>query len=166
VVTLTLLDRQQKTPLQQWCFENSTVIRIGRAVDNHVVLNDSLVSRYHLELKQISAAKKGDSWQVISQGTNGTFLNGTLINKCILPNNSLLQLAQGGPILKFQLQEIPEPDALPGHQNQNVTAAFNSSSCTHEGNSPNNLFCVHCGEPLSVQQRIRHYQVLVWVLLI
>lgn len=160
MVTLTLLDRQQKTPLQQWCFENSTVIRIGRAVDNHVVLNDSLVSRYHLELKQISAGKKGDAWQVISQGTNGTFLNGTLVNKCTLPNNSLLQLAQGGPILKFQLQEIPEPDALPGYQNQNVTAAFNSSKCTHEGNSPNNLFCVHCGEPLSVQQIIRHYQVL------
>ena len=39
-------------------------------------------------------------------------------------------------------------------------AASSSYTCTHEGNSPKNLFCIHCGQPLSVQQTIRHYQVL------
>ncbi|BAY06095.1 serine/threonine protein kinase [Anabaena cylindrica PCC 7122] len=135
------------------------MIRIGRAVDNHVVLNDSLVSRYHLELKQFSSGSKGDAWQVISQGTNGTFLNGTLINKSTLPDDSFLELAQGGPLLKFQLQDTPEPTASPWQpihkEIQNPSAA-----CTHEGNSPANLFCVHCGQPLSVKQQIRHYQVL------
>ncbi|MEH2247508.1 protein kinase domain-containing protein [Nostoc sp.] len=173
MVSLTLLEPQQKTPLQQWCFENSPIIRIGRAADNHVVLTDSLVSRHHLELRQVGSASNGDAWQLISQGTNGTFLNGVLVIQSPLPDNSLLQLAQGGPILQFQIQEVTalktglrSPDMQGTEENAAATiysaqgGANSSSTCTHEGNSPNNLFCIHCGQPLSVQQRIRHYQVL------
>jgi serine/threonine-protein kinase len=160
VVTLTLLDSEHKTPLKQWCFEGSALIRIGRAVDNHVVLNDSLVSRYHLELKQFSTGSQGETWQLISQGTNGTFLNGTLVAKSTLPDDSLLELAQGGPLLKFQLQDIPEPTASPWQQPHKQTDEPNPFPCNHEGNSPANLFCVHCGQPLSVKQQIRHYQIL------
>ncbi|BAY13510.1 FHA domain-containing serine/threonine-protein kinase [Calothrix sp. NIES-2098] len=164
MVTLTLLEPQQKTPLKQWYFENSSAIKVGRAADNHVVLNDSLVSRYHLELKPVNSAKNGNSWQVISHGTNGTFLNGVLVTQSQLPDNSLLQLAQGGPILKFQLQEVTTPESWPRQKeipgSTEKTFAPSSSSCTHEGNSPNNLFCIHCGQPLSVQKTIRQYQVL------
>ncbi|MDM9583769.1 protein kinase [Nostoc sp. GT001] len=173
MVSLTLLEPQQKTPLQQWSFENSSIIRIGRAADNHVVLNDSLVSRHHLELRKVGDASNGDAWQLISQGTNGTFLNGILVLQSPLPDNSLLQLAQGGPILQFQIQEVTVLETgLRSQQIQGIeenaaetlysakNPANSSSTCTHEGNSPNNLFCIHCGQPLSVQQRIRHYQVL------
>ncbi len=170
VVTLTLLEPQQKTPLKQWCFENSSVIRIGRAADNHVVLTDSLVSRHHLELKQVSTISNGVSWKVTSTGTNGTFLNGVLVTQSPLPDNSLLQLAQGGPILQFQIQEVTKSNTCsrsPDIQEtvENATATLSSknnlaSTCTHEGNSANNLFCIHCGQPLSVQQTIRYYQVL------
>lgn len=160
MVTLTLLDSQHKTPLQQWCFQGSSVIRIGRAVDNNVVLNDSLVSRYHLEIKPLSGANIAETWQVISQGTNGTFLNGSLVTKSTLPDNSLLELAQGGPLLKFQLQEIPETTPASSPPTPPATEKFSASRCTHEGNSPNNIFCVHCGQPLNVLKQIRHYQVL------
>ncbi|MUG97033.1 protein kinase [Scytonema sp. UIC 10036] len=153
MVTLTLLEPQQKTPLQQWHFQDETVIRIGRSAENDIVLSDSLVSRHHLELRQMSLAfgsKSGDgSWQVTSKGTNGTFLNGILVTQAKVPDNSLLQLAQGGPLLKFQLS---------GDVQQNFQAV--THSCTHEGNSPNNLFCIHCGQPLKVLQSIRQYQVL------
>ncbi|MEH2045637.1 protein kinase domain-containing protein [Nostoc sp.] len=173
MVSLTLLEPQQKTPLQQWCFENSSIIRIGRAADNHVVLTDSLVSRHHLELRKVGDASNGDAWQLISQGTNGTFLNGILVLQSPLPDNSLLQLAQGGPILQFQIQEVtvletglrsPQMQGTEENAAETLYSAKNLansfSTCTHEGNSPNNLFCIHCGQPLSVQQRIRHYQVL------
>ncbi|MEH2059394.1 MAG: protein kinase [Nostoc sp.] len=171
MVSLTLLEPQQKTPLQQWCFENSSIIRIGRGADNHVVLTDSLVSRHHLELRQVGSANNGDTWRLISQGTNGTFLNGILVIQSPLPDNSLLQLAQGGPILQFQIQDVTALETglqqIPGTEEnaaETVYSAQNranlSSACTHEGNSPNNLFCIHCGQPLSVQQKIRHYQVL------
>jgi serine/threonine-protein kinase len=33
-------------------------------------------------------------------------------------------------------------------------------SCTHAGNSPANLFCIHCGHPLKVEGTIRQYLVL------
>ncbi|WP_066381768.1 MULTISPECIES: FHA domain-containing serine/threonine-protein kinase [unclassified Anabaena] len=170
MVTLTLLEPQQKTPLKQWCFENSAVIRIGRAADNHVVLTDTLVSRHHLEIRQVSSAKNGAAWQVFSKGTNGTFLNGVLVIQSSLPDNSLLQLAQGGPILQFQIQEATAPDnsrsPTVGGTSENMIVPVTSQrsnsapSCTHEGNSPGNLFCIHCGQPLTVQQTIRYYQVL------
>ncbi|MEH2303616.1 MAG: protein kinase [Nostoc sp.] len=173
MVSLTLLEPQQKTPLQQWSFENSSIIRIGRAADNHVVLTDSLVSRHHLELRQVDSADNSGGWRLVSQGTNGTFLNGVLVIQSSLPDNSLLQLAQGGPILQFQIQEVTVLETGVRSQQMQATeenavatvysaqARANSSSiCTHEGNSPNNLFCIHCGQPLSVQQKIRHYQVL------
>ncbi len=151
MVTLTLLEPQKKTPLQQWCFENEPIIRIGRSADNHIVLNDSLVSRHHLELRQIDSGPNRGSWLIVSQGTNGTFLNGVLVvTQSLVPDDSLLQLAQGGPSLKFKIQQ-PEI----GTKHPPLPA-----SCNHQGNSPNNLFCIHCGQPLSVQQTIRHYQVL------
>ncbi|MFN6487269.1 MULTISPECIES: protein kinase domain-containing protein [unclassified Nostoc] len=173
MVSLTLLEPQQKTPLQQWCFENSSIIRIGRAADNHVVLTDSLVSRHHLELRQVGSASNGGTWQLISQGTNGTFLNGILVIQSPLPDNSLLQLAQGGPILQFQIQDVTvletgvRSQQMQGTEENFAETLYSaknpvnlSYTCTHEGNSPNNLFCIHCGQPLSVQQKIRHYQVL------
>jgi serine/threonine protein kinase, bacterial len=173
VVSLTLLEPQQKTPLHQWCFENSSIIRIGRAADNHVVLTDSLVSRHHLELRQVGSASNGGTWQLISQGTNGTFLNGILVIQSPLPDNSVLQLAQGGPILQFQIQDVTVLETgLRSQQIQETeenaaetlysakNPANSSYTCTHEGNLPNNLFCIHCGQPLCVQQKIRHYQVL------
>ncbi|MDB9375350.1 FHA domain-containing serine/threonine-protein kinase [Nodularia sphaerocarpa] len=164
MVILTLLEPQQKKPLQQWCFQNSSVIRIGRAGDNDVVVSDSLVSRYHLELRLVNSAKNKNvaCWQVFSQGTNGTFLDGMLVLNSPLPDNCLLQLAQGGPILQFQWQKIPETlvRSLQGGENPEKTLANLALTCKHEGNSPNNLFCIHCGQPLSVQDKIRQYQVL------
>lgn len=45
MVTLYLLDPQQATQLQQWQFEDQSLIRIGRAPDNDVILTNPLVSR-------------------------------------------------------------------------------------------------------------------------
>jgi serine/threonine-protein kinase len=159
VVILTLLEPQQKTPLQQWYFENPSVIRIGRAGDNDVVLSDILVSRHHLELREVKLSQNNNlsCWQVISQGTNGTFVDGILVRQCPLADNSLLQLAQGGPILQFQCQQVP--GTLLGYAAGGEGEAL-ASTCNHEGNSPGNLFCVHCGQPISVKQKIRQYQVL------
>lgn len=148
MLTLTLLEPQQKTPLQQWSFADESLIRIGRAADNDIVISDDLVSRYHLELRRVNTGEK-NSWQIASKGINGTFLNGVLVTHSQIPDNCLLQLAQGGPLLQFIVEPIAatRPPSKP-------------SFCNHEGNDPNNLFCVHCGQPLSVVQTIRHYQVL------
>jgi serine/threonine protein kinase, bacterial len=157
VVTLTLLHSQhQATELQRWQFERESVIRIGRSPDNDVVLNDNRVSRHHLELRRVdtTASKSGrlstpfstPGWRLTNQGTNGTFLDGILVSQAWVADGSTIQLAQGGPKLKVQIQSI-QPSAI-------------APSCTHAGNSPDNLFCIHCGQPLKVERNIRQYQVL------
>lgn len=154
MVTLTLLHPQASTPLQQWKFHNQSTIRIGRSPDNDVILNNPLVSRHHLELK-VMAVHSGYKWQLVNQGTNGTFLNGVLVSREMLPNQGLIRLAREGPMLKFDLN-VSLPTAglvLPKSQPK--------PSCPHLGNPPGNLFCIHCGQPLvPVQRVIRHYQVL------
>nr|WP_290227313.1 protein kinase [Trichocoleus desertorum] len=149
MVTLTLLDLQALVPPQRWCFENESMIRIGRSPDNHVVLNSTLVSRYHLELRRTDTADPNSSWEIVNQGRNGTFLNGILVTQGLLLDGSVLQLAQGGPTLKFQIQTTtaqPHRPALLG--------------CPHLGNPPDNLFCIYCGQPLQVERQIRQYQLL------
>lgn len=157
VVTLTLLrPHNPGDELQQWRF-NSDVIRIGRAPDNDVAINDNRVSRHHVELRRIDNAtsKSGrllaSAWRLINQGTNGTFVDGVLVAQAWLSQGSLIQLAQGGPQLKINIQSRVTSGFLP------QAIAIN---CTHAGNPPNNLFCIHCGQPLKVERQIRSYQVL------
>ncbi|MEQ9550275.1 MAG: protein kinase [Coleofasciculus sp. G3-WIS-01] len=155
MVTLTLLHPQASTPLQQWKFHNQSTIRIGRSPDNDVILNNPLVSRHHLELR-VTPARSGNKWQLVNQGTNGTFLNGVLVSREMIPNQALIRLAREGPMLKFELNPVSVPSS------GLVSPTPNSKlSCTHPGNPPGNLFCIHCGQPLvPVQRVIRHYQVL------
>ncbi len=160
MIALTLLELQQKTPIREWHFEGDSIIRIGRAVDNHIVLTDNLVSRHHLEICQTRKIDGSICWQMISQGINGTFLNGVLVTSNKLQNienNSELQLAQGGPLLKFEINPVnaEQPSTSPS-----PTSNKSTNNCKHEGNSAGNLFCIHCGQPLNIKQRICHYQVL------
>ena len=68
MITLTLLHPLKSIPVQKWSFELNSVIRIGRANDNNVVLYSAVVSRYHLEIKP-----SGSDWVLMNLGANGTF---------------------------------------------------------------------------------------------
>ncbi|HEY9866170.1 MAG TPA: protein kinase [Candidatus Obscuribacterales bacterium] len=148
MLTLTLLDPQQKTPLRQWTFAQEAVIRVGRAADNQVVIVDSLVSRYHLELHRPTDETQSSLWLLISKGTNGTFVNGVLTNQGLVGDGALIELAKDGPLLQIQIQASV------------IAIAANPPSCKHEGNTPGNLFCIHCGFPIQVERAVRQYQVL------
>lgn len=164
VVTLTLLNPKNSASLEEWHFEKESIIRIGRSPENNVVLTDSRVSRHHLELRlvEISASRIDNSltstaWRLINLGTNGTFLDGILVSQAWLRNGSLIQLAQGGPKLKFRFQTTTV-QPLAAAPPKAVTIPKNN--CSHAGNPPNNVFCIHCGQPLRVERKIRQYQVL------
>ncbi len=93
-----------------------------------------------------------------------------------LPNNATLQLAQNGPLLRFQVlatSSLPSPTIGPMPQSQspqlpkirqpaiaNSVAGASLRGCTHEGNAPGNLFCIRCGQPVKVEKTIHQYQVL------
>ncbi len=143
-IALTLLDPHQGTRLQQWQFPPLSPIRIGRAKDNDIVLPDDLVSRYHLELEPVN--RQGEmAWKLTNRGTNGTLVNHQPTSGAILQDKSLIQLAAGGPIFEVSFPSLV-PVALP--------------ECTHEGNPPENLFCIHCGQPLRVEKQVGNYQIL------
>ncbi|MEB3336581.1 MAG: protein kinase [Leptolyngbyaceae bacterium] len=153
MVILTLLTSQQ-LPSQEWRFNHEAVIRVGRSPDNNVVLAQRVVSRYHLELRKTEPLTSHSAWQLVSLGKNGTFLNGTLVTQSPIVDGSLLQLAVGGPMLKVQVTpEVSPPQSR-------LFPSTSQQQCDHAGNSPHNLFCIHCGQPLNVERTIHQYQVL------
>ncbi|PSB02644.1 protein kinase domain-containing protein [Merismopedia glauca] len=147
-VKLTLTNPSENASVKEWRFTNLPVIRIGRSPDNDVVINEPLVSRRHLELHQVNQ----NQWRLINQGVNGTYLNGILVSQALITPNSVLQLAQSGPLLKFDLQILTV---------QKPPSRTPEAVCQHEGNAPGSLFCIHCGEPIvEVERLIRQYKVL------
>lgn len=118
MITLTLLHPAQSKPVQVWTFEQESVIRIGRATDNHVVLYSAVVSRYHVELRRSSTG----TWEVVSLGGNGTYVNGEPITHLTVHNGTTIRLARSGPNLQIQFNgntpsslladRRPVPDAI------------------------------------------------------
>jgi pSer/pThr/pTyr-binding forkhead associated (FHA) protein len=102
VITLTLLHPIQSTPVQSWTFERDDVIRIGRSTDNQVVLYSAVVSRHHVELRQSS-----DSWEVVSLGANGTYIDGKRVIRVPVQDGLTFRLARSGPNLQVHLGAPP-----------------------------------------------------------
>jgi hypothetical protein len=98
VITLTLLHPIKNTPVQSWTFEHESVIRMGRATDNHVVLYSAVVSRRHVEL-----LRTGTSWEIVNLGANGTFLDGERVNRLPAHDGLIVRLARSGPSIQVSL---------------------------------------------------------------
>ncbi|MDB9413463.1 FHA domain-containing protein [Microcystis aeruginosa] len=100
MITLTLLHPNQATPLQHWQFDNDqSIILIGRALDNHVVLYSAVVSRRHLEIRR----NDRDDWELENLGANGTFVNGKPIEKTAVVDGMVVRLAASGPQIQIRL---------------------------------------------------------------
>ncbi len=100
MITLTLLHPVQSTPVQSWTFEQESVIRIGRATDNHVILYSAVVSRHHVELRRCTAT----TWEIVSLGANGTYLDGQQITQVPVSNGTVIRLARSGPNLQINFE--------------------------------------------------------------
>ncbi len=108
MITLILLHPLQSTPVQSWVFYDEPLIRIGRSTDNHVVLYSAVVSRHHIEIHQ-----KGSKWEIVSLGTNGTYLEGKRINQAAVTDGMVIRLAGSGPKIQIRvgtaaLQDLPK----------------------------------------------------------
>ncbi|HET6211327.1 MAG TPA: FHA domain-containing protein [Micromonosporaceae bacterium] len=65
-------------------------IRIGRTPDNHIVVDDLLVSRHHAEIR-----RAGDGYQVVDLGSrNGTYVNGQQVPRAALHPGDLLVIGR------------------------------------------------------------------------
>ena len=96
MITLTLLHPLKDVPVQNWSFNADSTIRVGRSVDNDVVLYSAVVSRFHLEIK-----RKGSDWELVSLGTNGTYVDGKRVEQVIITDGMVIRLASSGPKIKI-----------------------------------------------------------------
>lgn len=98
VITLTLLHPVQLSPVQNWTFDESTLVRIGRASDNQVILYSAVVSRHHAEIRQVNS-----TWELVSLGANGTYLDGKRVTQVPIADGMIIRLARSGPNLQIHL---------------------------------------------------------------
>ena len=73
-------------------------MRIGRSVNNDVVLYSAVVSRHHVELRQTD-----DGWEIHNTGTNGTYLAGARIDSKPVQDGLVIRLARSGPNIQINL---------------------------------------------------------------
>ena len=82
-----------------------TLVRIGRAVDNDLVIDDEVVSAHHLELRPSDTG-----WQLVDLGsTNGTFVGGRPIGTAPVANAMAVRLGASGPLVRLSLPAAQAP---------------------------------------------------------
>lgn len=118
MITLTLLLPGKAIPVQNWTFETESVVKIGRAVDNDVVLYSAVVSRHHLEIRRGSSG-----WEAVNVGANGTYLNGQAITTVSVIDGMVFRLATSGPQIQINIQ--PEESAAKRHLAKLQRASMN-----------------------------------------
>ncbi|TAK14907.1 MAG: FHA domain-containing protein [Anaerolineae bacterium] len=76
------------------------IVNIGRKLDNHVVIQDSRISRNHAQLRVMN----GQFVLLDLNSTGGTFVNDQRITKSVLYSGDTISLA--GVLIKF-VQDAP-----------------------------------------------------------
>lgn len=118
MITLILLHPLKSISVQEWKFESNSIIKIGRANDNNVILYSAVVSRHHIEIRP-----NGSDLILINKGANGTFINGKKIDKVLVKDGMVFRIASSGPRMKIKLK----------HQDADIHI---SKVTTEESNSP------------------------------
>ncbi len=79
---------------------DKSVINIGRRSDNHLVIEDTRISRVHSQLRVI----KGRFWVFDLDSLGGTFLNNQPVKQAVLSSGDVISLA-GVPLVYAQESE-------------------------------------------------------------
>ncbi len=147
-IQISLWDENERQILQQWQFIPPARIEIGRSPACQVVIDRSTVSRLHAKIDYTSLRQGGGYWEVTNHSGNGTFVNDISTSRVLLTNDDRIRLSQSGTLLTVELDvEIVKPTPV-------------TASCAHLDNLADALFCVHCGQPISVSHQIGRYQIL------
>ncbi|MEG4283415.1 FHA domain-containing protein [Microcoleus sp. A006_D1] len=98
MITLTLLHPIQSVPVQSWCFESESVVRIGRSNDNDVIIYSAVVSRHHVELWNHASG-----WEIINFGANGTYVDDRPIAQVSVADGMTIRLGNSGPKIRIRV---------------------------------------------------------------
>ncbi len=100
MITLTLLHPLQSVAVQSWTFNDEPSIKIGRATNNEVVLYSAVVSRHHVEIRKSGV----DEWEVVNVGSNGTYIDGELVERTKALDGMIVRLAKSGPKILIKIE--------------------------------------------------------------
>ncbi len=101
MISLALLHPTQLVPVQNWSWEAKSLIRIGRAGDNDVIVYSAIVSRYHAELWEDRSG-----WMIVNFGVNGTYVDDRPIIQRSVVNEMIIRFGSSGPKMKIWTQEL------------------------------------------------------------
>ena len=113
MITLTLLHPLQSVAVQSWTFNDEPSIKIGRATNNEVVLYSAVVSRHHVEIRKSGV----DEWEVVNVGSNGTYIDGELVERTKALDGMIVRLAKSGPKILIKIESNLSQDQ-PDSSNQ------------------------------------------------
>ncbi len=132
MITLILIHPTQPIPINRWMFKDKSIIRIGRAKDNDIVIYNAVVSRHHLELWHRETA-----WEVVSFGTNGTYLNNQPLNQFFIKDGMVIRLGHSGPRLMVKLNPVEVNHSVSSSsQSSTVVSNVNPEVSGIKENSP------------------------------
>lgn len=97
-----MIQGKQPIPLDQ------DVINIGRSRDNHIVVDDRAVSRYHLQIR----LRFGRYTLFDTQSHGGTFVNDVVIKEHTLQNGDVIRI---GNTRLVYIEDHPLSDSQTGH---------------------------------------------------
>ncbi|NEP42170.1 MAG: FHA domain-containing protein [Okeania sp. SIO2G4] len=100
-MNLALLHLTQLVPIQCWSFESKSLIHIGRASDNDVIIYSAVVSHHHAELW-----KNSSGWMMVNFGANGTYVNDEPIIQTSVVDNMIIRLGISGPKLQIHTKQL------------------------------------------------------------
>jgi serine/threonine protein kinase, bacterial len=146
-IQISLWDENGIQILQQWQFIPPAPIQIGRSPEQQIVIDRPSISRLHATISYTSLRQGGGYWEISNHSGNGTFVNNVSSERVLLTNGDRIQISKDGASLTIQL------DVATVHPIAPVT-------CEHLDNPANTLFCIHCGQPITVSHRIHNYQIL------
>ena len=107
MITLTLLHPIQSVPVQSWCFESESVVRIGRSNDNDVIIYSAVVSRHHVELWNHASG-----WEIINFGANGTYVDDKPIAQVSVADGMTIRLGNSGPKIRIRVGAANQPGKI------------------------------------------------------
>ena len=98
MITIILIHPTQPIPVNRWTFKDESILRIGRAKDNDVVIYNAVVSRHHIEFW-----KSSSGWEIVNFGANGTYFAGKPLTKAPVSEGMVIRLGHSGPRLLIKL---------------------------------------------------------------
>ncbi len=99
---------------KEFYFKDS--FNVGRSEECSIRIDEGVVSRVHIEVIH----EDGVWWIVDKHSSNGTFFNGSKIDKLELKNTATIELGKDGPILLFTFETKGENTADAGQKSNSV----------------------------------------------